>query len=242
MTLGSGIFFGTIVLALVYLYVKSENKTRLRKGMRYTTIGFLVLLISLFGYAVSEKFLKDSLFSGSESVTPPNQLLGIQVGSKFTDVQFKHGKFFLEKDKEVCQHERYTQTNTANSKSSEPYKLSNNTKREYFSNNHERGHSRAQLCVKNDIVEQVIYGCDPDSVSNLILGEQLHHIKCNDSSETILRHYKSVKALCNKDNVAIRIYDVEDLRIRFILDTDKVIYLWASNGEFPVNTAFSTCQ
>jgi hypothetical protein len=70
----------------------------------------------------------------------------------------------------------------------------------------------------------------------------LHYIKCGDSSEKILRHYKTVKTLCNDKTPTIRIYDVDELKLRFILDTDKVIYLWASDGKFPQNSAYSACK
>jgi hypothetical protein len=231
MTLGSGIFFAALVLALSYLYVKSENKARWRKVILYITLGLLILFIVLMGYAFREKFLKDSLFSATKSPSPPNQLSGITIGSKLSDVQFKHGEFFLQKEKDVCRYERYSKQKPSNSKSK-------TTKHDDLIRLEEL--NGLQFCVKEQIIEQIIYSCNPyDDLEPAI---RLHHIKCGDSSERILHHYKTTKTSCSKENPTIRIYDVDDLKMRFILDTNKVIYLWASNGEFPENSAFSICK
>jgi hypothetical protein len=77
-----------------------------------------------------------------------------------------------------------------------------------------------EIWAKDNIAEMVFYACQTSEST------YIHKIKCGDTEDVILKTYKkdNVTVFCT-DNVELRIYEVKNLPLSFVLQKNKVIYI-----------------
>lgn len=150
MGIGLGLFFGFVVVGLVYLYVSTKEQWNWSKIIKRTSLilgGLFTLFILLAG-----GFLAKSKWWDARPLLI-TQLVGVSIGEKLTDVFFKHGDFKRESKADP------------NDKSREDYE---NTDKHIF------------LTVKDGTVRTVLYDCqEPDykSMNGIACGDSGETIK-----------------------------------------------------------------
>lgn len=199
MTLGSGIFLSAIFLGCVFLYIKSDNKSRWRRVVLWLSVVSGVSVGVVVVYLVYESQLKGA-FSNSSKVEESSYsvIKDIKLGESLTDLQFRHGKFI-----KVNTVAGYVIYNT------EPGVLvwEKNGKAERLSYN-----CRQYADSSRDYTSLGLIGCG-------YFGESILKVF----------NKENVEIKCVEKDVEQRYYEIKKHNVGFILSRNRVIVLLADN-------------
>jgi hypothetical protein len=94
MSLGTSIFLSSLLLGLIYLYIKTKNDWNWKK-IFIIIAGIAILLVAVFLITVfwDKVFTKSDYFYARKDYSGIiNSYQGVSIGDKLSDVQFKFGK------------------------------------------------------------------------------------------------------------------------------------------------------
>jgi hypothetical protein len=206
MSIGEGIFFGSLFLGIIYLFLQTRDRWNWKKISLISLSILCGIVLIILGLIFKSEFT-----SSVKSFKPEVQssLIGISLDDKFSDVQFR-----IQSTKSK---------NQGSSKAEIWYTLSDNINHLYA------------IDSDSKKVVVITVGCSDDSYRypNLY-GALIHQVKCGDTSEILQMTYGKEKARVScyvdaKDkfdsqiDYTSRVYDFIKFGTRFHLQHNKVV-------------------
>ena len=234
MSLGTAIFLASLLISLVVLYTRTKDRWNWKKIFK--TFSFILVGIpSLIGIIV----WCANYYNDLPKVV--NELQGIKLGYKKSDVVFKLGKHISRKKAVAELEERREVSEDIQSLKEEIDHLEEDIDHltAFPGREAEKEHLHYQnliITLQNDKVIEIRYlckRCDEDSYA-------LNRIKCGESSEDVLRRYGSnITQFNNKTDACVRIYQSKKYNFSYMLRRDEVIALIVGCVDFNQNENFA---
>ncbi len=237
MEIGTGIFIGLSLIALVLLYINTKQNWNWKKIILYTVTIPLGLGLILYTYFS----IKDAYQNRNRIIT---EFKGISIGENINDVLFKNANI-----------------------NPEPLELSEPNVRVYSSENyfdqfdgHDFTDESLHIYTKNNLVKNITYVCHQESPDFTKIGG----IQCNSSGEDIQKKYQDkVNIYCYTDKqpalddessqnkkpwkkyqsgVEQRYYLVKEYGLKYILIKNKVSAIIIENPKDIETKNYSDCH
>jgi hypothetical protein len=92
-------------------------------------------------------------------------------------------------------------------------------------------YSNKDLSIRVDVklgrVNGIVYQCKDNADYTVV-----NDIFCNDLGEKVLKKYKDIRILCEKDFVEIRVYDAVKYGVRYYMLSNKVVGFYVSKPSY----------
>lgn len=217
MSVGLGIFLGSVFCGLVYLYTKNPDRWNARKIVKILalTLGSVLLLVAI---ALGANSLI-SKYNNRPVVTTEFQ--GVKVGEQLKDFVFKSGA-----------------SKNADWKNNNPEKYPLESDGAY--NLKTKGDI---VMVSNGIVENIEHVCDADTYD----GTSLNGVKCEDTGEDLVERFKGlIEVVCPKKGDpyenTVRIYSVNKYGLQYFLFENRVkAQFLSAPGSLKSTNGYSDC-
>ncbi len=194
MSAGLGIFLSAVFLGIIILYIKSDNKKKWHKVLRFSIISVVIIFLLIIGYLI---FSKDKSI-GENAGWKSDTVVGIKnivLGTSLNEVQFQLGKFerVRETNSGYVEYKRYDAPTIFVDKNEKVIFIQYN----------------CWVNARTNIIDDI---------------SDLDGVMCGSSSQHILNKFKSenVEIICSETNVEERFYDVPSKNYRFFLNRNRV--------------------
>lgn len=225
MELGTGVFISAVFLGTVALFIATKDRWNWKKIVLWPLA--VIVVLSLVGWIVAYAYEQYG-----ERPKLPSKFEGIQLGEKFQDAIFKHGKAEREAARDVEFLAKYIveiESEKGTPRFEEVAKAYKNAKDAlaeaitkgttdgvYFLN-------EVRVNVKDNQIESIGHLCNDKSSDYT----SVNGIRCGGKGEEILEKFGgAVRILCAKKNDSpTRVYDVVKYGTRYYLTKNSVIQI-----------------
>lgn len=228
MELGTGVFLSAVFLGTVALFIATKDRWKWKKIFLWPLA--VVVVLSLVGGMVGYAYKQYE-----ERPKVPSEFKGIQLGEKFQDAIFRHGKAERKEAQDaefsaryIVEHESEKGTPRFEEAAKEHKKAKDAlaeaiakgaTDGVYFLN-------ETRIVVKDNQIESIGHGCNKESSDYT----SVNGIGCGDKGDEILEKFGgAVRILCSKNKVEddspVRVYDVVKYGTRYYLTQNSVIQI-----------------
>lgn len=222
MELGTGVFLSAVFLGTVALFIATKDRWNWKKIFLWPLA--VVVVLSLVGGIVAYAYKQYE-----ERPKVPSEFKGIQLGEKFQDAIFKHGKAEREEAevaeffaRYIVEHESEKGTPSFEEKA-KAYKKAKDALAEAIAKRSTDGgywFGAVYVNIKNNKIDFIAHNCKNDSYD----GTELNGIRCGSTGDEILNKFGSdVRVLCSMEKNGLRrAYDVVKYGTRYYLDKNTV--------------------